>query len=40
MGLFPFAKTGADLDGFVKQRVAAYRKMAADFGLNVVNAAK
>lgn len=35
MGLFPFSKTGADLDAFVKQRVGAYRKMAGDFGLNV-----
>ena len=35
MGLFPFSKTGADLDAFVKQRVGVYRKMAGDFGLNV-----
>ncbi len=35
-GLFPFAKTGADVDAYVKQRVAYYRKLAADFGLNVV----
>ena len=34
-GLFPFAKTGTDLDAFVKQRVAFYRTLAADFGLNV-----
>ena len=34
-GLFPFAKTGADLDGYVKTRVGQYRKLAADFGLNV-----
>jgi len=33
--LFPFAKTGADLDAYIKQRVADYRKLAADFGLNV-----
>lgn len=34
-GLFPFAKTGAELDAYVKQRVAAYRTLAAEFGLNV-----
>ncbi len=34
-GLFPFAKTGPDLDAYVKARVADYRKLAADFGLNV-----
>jgi len=34
-GLFPFAKTGADLDAYVKTRVGQYRKLAADFGLNV-----
>jgi putative tricarboxylic transport membrane protein len=34
-GLFPFALTGAELDHYVKQRVAAYRTLAADFGLNV-----
>ncbi|MEO8078955.1 MAG: tripartite tricarboxylate transporter substrate binding protein [Caldimonas sp.] len=34
-GLFQFNKTGADLDAYIKQRVAAYRTMAADFGLNV-----
>src|SRR5690606_1373230 len=33
--LYPFAKTGADLDAYVKQRVADYRKLAAEFGLNV-----
>ena len=33
--LFPFAKTGADLDAFVKERVAYYRKLAADLGLAV-----
>ncbi|MDH5339325.1 MAG: tripartite tricarboxylate transporter substrate-binding protein [Rubrivivax sp.] len=37
-GLFQFAKTGADLDAFVKQRVAFYRTLAADFGLNVTPA--
>jgi putative tricarboxylic transport membrane protein len=34
-GLFPFAKTGADLDGYIKQRVAFYRTLAGEFGLNV-----
>jgi putative tricarboxylic transport membrane protein len=34
-GLFPFAKTGADLDAYVKQRVAQYRTLAGEFGLNV-----
>jgi putative tricarboxylic transport membrane protein len=34
-GLFKFALTGAELDAYIKQRVAAYRTMAADFGLNV-----
>lgn len=34
-GLFKFAMTGPELDAYVKQRVAAYRTMAADFGLNV-----
>ncbi len=33
--LYPFAKTGADLDAYVKQRVAEYAKLAAEFGLNV-----
>lgn len=37
-GLFAFDKTGADLDAFVKQRVAYYRKLAAEFGLNVAPA--
>jgi putative tricarboxylic transport membrane protein len=36
-GLFPFAKTGAELDAYVKQRVGAYRKVAAELGLNVTN---
>ena len=36
-GLFPFAKTGAELDAFVKERIAFYRTLAADFGLNVAN---
>ncbi len=34
-GLFKFAMTGAELTTYVKQRVAYYRTMAADFGLNV-----
>ncbi len=34
-GLFKFAMTGAELDGYIKQRVAFYRTLAADFGLNV-----
>jgi putative tricarboxylic transport membrane protein len=37
-GLFPFAKTGPDLDAYVKQRVADYRKLAGEFGLNVAAA--
>ena len=37
-GLFPFAKTGADLDAYVKERVAYYRTLATEFGLNVVAA--
>ncbi|MEO6280250.1 tripartite tricarboxylate transporter substrate binding protein [Roseateles sp.] len=37
-GLFPFSKTGADAASYVKSRVADYRKMAADFGLNVTPA--
>ncbi|MDE2399112.1 MAG: tripartite tricarboxylate transporter substrate binding protein [Burkholderiales bacterium] len=34
-GLFQFAMTGPELDAYVKKRVAAYRKLAAEFGLNV-----
>lgn len=34
-GLFPFSKTGADLDTYVKSRVGEYRKLAAEFGLKV-----
>lgn len=34
-GLFPFDKVGAEADAYVKERVAAYRKLAADFGLAV-----
>ncbi len=37
-GLFPMAMTGAPLDAYVKAQVAGYRKMAEDFGLNVVPA--
>ncbi len=31
--LFPFAKTGADLDAYVKKAVPEYRKIAAELGL-------
>ncbi|MEO8304331.1 MAG: tripartite tricarboxylate transporter substrate-binding protein, partial [Betaproteobacteria bacterium] len=34
-GLFPFAMTGPELDQYVKGRVAFYRTLAAEFGLNV-----
>jgi putative tricarboxylic transport membrane protein len=34
-GLFPFAMTGAELDKYIKERVAYYRTLAADFGLNI-----
>lgn len=34
-GLFAFDKTGADLDAFIKERMAFYRTLAAEFGLNV-----
>lgn len=34
-GLFPLALTGADADAHVKKQVAAYRKLADEFGLNV-----
>jgi putative tricarboxylic transport membrane protein len=37
-GLFPFAMTGAELDKYVKARVAYYRTLAKDFGLNVTPA--
>jgi putative tricarboxylic transport membrane protein len=37
-GLFAFDKTGTELDSYVKQRVAYYRKLAGEFGLNVVPA--
>ncbi len=32
-GLFPFDKTGAELDAYIKERVEAYRKLADSFGL-------
>lgn len=32
-GLFPFALTGAELDGYVKKQVADYKKLADEFGL-------
>lgn len=32
-GLFPFNKTGDDLDAYVKERVAFYTKLADEFGL-------
>ena len=32
-GLYPFALTGAELDAHVKGQVAAYRKLADEFGL-------
>lgn len=32
-GLFPFAMTGAELDGYVKKQVASYKKLADEFGL-------
>lgn len=34
-GLFPFALTGAQLGSYVLERTAEYRKLAAEFGLNV-----
>lgn len=34
-GLFKFALTGKDLDAFIKERMAAYRQLAADFNLRV-----
>lgn len=34
-GLFPFDMVGAEADAYVKQRVAAYRKLAEEFGLAV-----
>lgn len=37
-GLFPLALTGASVDAYVKKQVAGYRKLAEEFGLNVVPA--
>ncbi|MCK6425346.1 MAG: tripartite tricarboxylate transporter substrate binding protein [Burkholderiaceae bacterium] len=34
-GLYPFTKTGAELDAYVKARVNDYRAAATEFGLNV-----
>jgi putative tricarboxylic transport membrane protein len=34
-GLFAFAKTGAELEAYVKRRVEGYRKVAEEFGLKV-----
>lgn len=34
-GLYPYNKSGKELNDYVIQRVADYRKIAADFGLNV-----
>ena len=34
-GLFKFALTGKELDAFIKERMAAYRQLAADFNLRV-----
>jgi putative tricarboxylic transport membrane protein len=32
-GLFEFSKTGADLEAYVKQEIARYRKLSEEFGL-------
>lgn len=37
-GLFPLAMAGASVDAYVKKQVAGYRKLAEEFGLNVVPA--
>lgn len=37
-GLFAMALTGPALDSYVKKQVATYRKLAEEFGLNVVPA--
>ncbi len=34
-GLFQFSLTGPELDAYIKKRVADYRLLAAEFGLNV-----
>jgi len=31
--LFPFAMTGAELDGYVKKQVTEYKALAQEFGL-------
>lgn len=36
-GLFPLALVGPELDAYVKQQVAGYRKLVEDFGLKVAN---
>lgn len=33
LGMFPYAKTGAALDAVIKDRMARYRELVADFGL-------
>ena len=33
--LYPFAKTGAELDAYVKERVSYYRELATEVGLSV-----
>jgi putative tricarboxylic transport membrane protein len=35
-GMFPFSMTGPELDAYVKRSVQGYRKLAEEFGLNVV----
>lgn len=35
-GLFPMALVGKELDSYVKQQVAGYRRLVQEFGLNVV----
>jgi len=36
LGMFPYAKTGADLDAVIKERMAWYREMVNEFDLNEV----
>lgn len=36
-GLFPLALVGPELDAYVKQQVAGYRKLVEEFGLKVAN---
>jgi putative tricarboxylic transport membrane protein len=33
LGMFPYDKTGADLDAVIKERMAHYRRLVRDFGL-------